>query len=226
MDDLLKAIYSQLVNSQLPKLETIQKVLNAHCIKHKPKGSKREVYYWKTGTRTAIDKAKLNAGQNSISFGAAVPSEHNAIIELLAKAAINEDYEVHVGRTEQRKSPGLKSLSMQLTGLDLGFSPKAFNLIKEIDLLILKSNNIQAAVEVVTTHSTFNKAINDRFRNLLELVPNLNVPMVALVPDENYNTAMDELRTPANVGIGLPAKVKLVRLSHLSVKNILDRILN
>jgi len=225
MDDLLIAIYSQLVNSQLPKLETIQKVLNVNCEKNKPRGSKREVYIWKPGKKTAIDLARIRAQQNALFLETAFPSEHNAIIELLATAAINKNYDVHVGKTEQRKIRNLKDISLQLTGLDLGFSRDTFDLIKEIDLLILKNNNIQAAVEVVITLSTFNKAINDRFRNLLEIAPNLKIPLAAIVKDDDYMAALDVLRTPANVSIGLPAKVKLLRLSQLNTKDPLESIL-
>ncbi|MCF7809685.1 hypothetical protein K9N50_01715 [bacterium] len=225
MDDLLKAVYSQLVNSQLPKLETIQKVLNTYCIKQKSKISKRDEYIWKTGKQTSIDVARLLTKQNHLDLGAGFTDDHNAIIEAIAVSAIDQGFNVHVGKTEQRKSSSLKDLSIQLTGLELGLPPVSFKLIKEIDLLILKDNHIQAAIEVVMTLSTFNKAINDRFRNLIEVVSNWNYPLITIVKDEDYENAMKELRTPANLNAKLPDKVKVLRLSQLSMENPLQLIL-
>ncbi|NQU06381.1 MAG: hypothetical protein HQ568_09835 [Calditrichaeota bacterium] len=225
MDDLLKAVYSQLVNSQLPKLETIQKILNTYCIKRKSKVTKREEYIWKTGKKSDIDIARVRASQNHLDLDAGFNDDHNTIIEVLASSALDQGFDVHAGKTEQRKSPALKELSVLLTGLELGLPPVTFKLIKEIDLLILKDNHIQAAIEVVMTLSTFNKAINDRFRNLLEVVSNWNYPLITIVRDEDYKNAMKELRTPANLNAKLPDKVRVLKLSQLSMKNPLQLIL-
>ncbi len=100
--------------------------------------------------------------------------------------------------------------------MELGLTPEAFSIIQEIDLLILKDMNIIAAIEVTTTISTMNKALNDRYRNLLALVPNLNINCFIVMKDEDYNHARNELHTPANQQSGLAQKVELVKLSQLS----------
>ena len=163
--------------------------------------------------------------QTSLTFEAPLAADHNGLIIMLARQAIEQGYEVHAGRTEQRRSPTLKDLSLPHPEFEVGLSPDTFDMIKEIDLLILKNKNIRSAVEIVITLSTLNKAINDRFRNLLHLAPNLNIPLVAVVKDEDYQAAMDELRSPVNKSEGLPEKVKIVKLSQLSATNSLGLIL-
>ena len=225
LDDLLKVIYTNLVNSQLPQMASIEKVLTRYCRKVRKKGEKRDVYVWSPGKLTPLEAERVKQLQASLPFDTPITADHNGIIIVLARQAIERDYDVHVGRTEQRKSPILKNLSSPLTGFELGLSPATFDLIKEIDLLILKNNNIQAAVEVVITLSTFNKAINDRFRNLLQVAPNLNIPLTAIVRDEDFDAAEKELRTPANKSAGLTERVRVIRLSNMSGTELITALL-
>lgn len=222
MDDLLITVYSQLVNSKLPRIETIQKVLTTYCQKKKVKGTKRDVYTWKPGRKSSVEIARIKARQNSLAFDSVMPADHNAIIEVVASSAFARDLDVHIGKTEQRKSPALRDMSLNLTGLELGLTPEAFKVIQEIDLLILEGRSIVTAIEVTTTISTMNKALNDRYRNLLTLVPNLKVDCFIVIKDEDYNQAYNELHTPANLQSGLSDKVELVKLSQLNSQNVTD----
>jgi len=225
IDELLQVIYTNLINSQLPQMKSIEKVLSRYCKKlPPPKGSKREVYVWSPSKLSPIEEERVRQLQTSLAFEA-LPADHNGLIIMMAKQAIDSGFTVHAGRTEQHRSPSLKELSKQYSGFEIGLSPDTFDVIKEIDLLILKNNNIQAAVEVVLTLSTLNKALNDRFRNLLHLAPNLSVPLVAVVKDEDFQAAFDELRTPISLREGLPDKVKLIKLSELSSVDSLTLIM-
>jgi len=140
--------------------------------------------------------------------------------------AIHDGYIVHIGQTEQRKSKELASLSRKLSGLELGLSPETFAHIKEIDLLILKGNTIMAAVEVATSLSTFNKAINDRFRNLITIAPNLITSLFVVVLDDDYSKAFDELHTPANIQYGFNIKIKLIRTSEVEENEFISKLIN
>jgi DNA modification methylase/DNA-directed RNA polymerase subunit RPC12/RpoP len=225
LDDLLKVIYTNLVNSQLPQMANIEKVLKRYCKTKRQKGAKRDVYVWSPSKLSPIEEERVRLLQTALIFEAPLAADHNGLIIMLARQAIAQGYDVHAGCTEQRRSPTLKDLSLQHPEFEVGLSPDTFDLIKEIDLLILKNKNIRAAVEIVITLSTLNKAINDRFRNLLHLAPNLNIPLVAVVKDDDYQAAIDELRTPVNRSEGLPEKVKVLRLSQLNATDSLKLFL-
>ncbi|MBM3326970.1 MAG: hypothetical protein FJY65_08335 [Calditrichaeota bacterium] len=225
MDELLQMVYSQLVNAQLPQIETIKEILDKYCHKKYSKNLLRDVYIWAPGKKSLIEKEIIKAQQNSLVGTKAVPQKHDDIILHLAREAVLKEFDVHAGKTEQRKSQLLRDLSLRITGAEVGLSPETFKYIREIDLLILQNNNIRAAVEVVMTISTLNKALNDRFRNLLHLAPNLNIPLVAVVRDEDYPAAVEELCTPINLEDGLPDKVRLVQLSQLSAVDSIEVLL-
>jgi hypothetical protein len=226
MDELLVAIYTQLVNSDRPQIGTIDKVVAKYCKKIRVKGQKRDIFVWNPSAKTPQDIEKILSAQTAIDLDVAVSEDHNTIIERIAHEALKIGLAVHVGKTEQKKSPKLRALSADLTGLELGLPPSAFRLIQEIDVLILKGNSILSAIEVATTISTFNKAINDRFRNLLSIVPNLAINLNVVVKDVDWDKAVSELYTRANVDAKLTTKVTLHRISEIwSAKNSLDIIL-
>ncbi len=225
LDELLVVIYSQLVNSYRPQMTTIGKVLNKYCKKTKVKGHKRELYVWNPKAKTPEEIERVLAAQTALDLAALVVSDHDSIIKIISEFAIKAGYNVHIGETEQRKSPKLEAISVKLTGLELGLSPETFRLIKEIDTIILKGfNNMLAAVEVATTISTFNKAVNDRFRNLLTIAPNLDVKLNAVVSDNDFDKAYKELYTPANVKSGLAKKVNLIKISELNTQDFLRKV--
>ena len=221
IDELLEVIYRNLVNSHRPQLSTIGAVLSKYCLKKKMKGHKREVFIWKPMAMTPQDIKTTLEKQLTLHFPGSFPRDHNDIIRYIAQRCIASGFDVHVGETEQRKSPELKKLSAKLSGLELGLPPDAFSVIKEIDLLILKGATILAAIEVTTTISTLNKAINDRFRNLLVIAPNLKIPLVVIINESDRSRAQKELGTPANLKTGLAKGVKLVPVDQLASENIL-----
>ncbi|MBW1728582.1 MAG: hypothetical protein JRJ62_13630 [Deltaproteobacteria bacterium] len=225
LDDLLVVIYSQLVNSYRPQMSTIDKVLSKYCKKIKRKGQRRELYVWDPKRKTPDEIKRVLETQLPLTLDLSAPADHNTIIATLCRLAANRGLFVHVGETEQKKSPMLAAISIPLTGLELGLPPKAFRLIKEIDLIILKDSTMLAAIEVATTISTFNKAVNDRFRNLVAVAPNLNVAMNVLVKPEDFHRAHDELYTPANVRTGFAGKVNLYTISKIDEEDFFDDIM-
>jgi hypothetical protein len=225
LDELLVVIYSQLVNSYRPQMSTIGQVLSKYCRRIRPKGKKRDLYVWDPKRKTPAEIQSILSTQLPLTFGTSVPSDHNTIIAIIAQLVTSRGYAVHIGETEQRKSPLLAAMSVQLTGLELGISQDAFRLIKEIDLIILKGSTMLAAVEVATSISTFNKAVNDRFRNLVTIAPNLIISLNVVVPPEDFAQARAELYTPANRKGGFASKVMLWRVPEIDEKETIDRIL-
>ena len=224
-DELLIVIYSQLVNSYRPQMSTIDKVLSKYCKRIKRKGQSRELFVWDPKKKTPEQVKAILAAQLPLTLDSAIPADHNAIIATLCQMATARNLSIHVGQTEQRKSPLLAAMSVALTGLELGLSPRAFRLIKEIDLIILKGTTMLAAVEVATSISTFNKAINDRFRNLVTIAPNLNITLSAVVMPQDFAQARDELYTPANISAGLSSKTKLYKIGDVDEESFLDKII-
>jgi hypothetical protein len=180
LDELLQIIYSNLVNAHRPQMSTIANVLNKYCRKIKTKASKRELYVWNPQSKTPEQIATSLATQTNLLLESTT-LDHNEIIAKVGNMALAKEFQIHIGLTEQKKSGKMASLSVSLSGLELGFSPEVFKTIREIDLIILQGNNISVALEVATTISTFNKAINDRFRNLLVIAPNLNIRLGVIV---------------------------------------------
>jgi len=226
IDDLLTVVYTKLVNAQMPQIANIDNVLSKYCKKVKIKGEKREHYVWSPGKVSPRTELRIRSMQSELGFEVPIALDHNGIITILARQAIERNYDVHVGKTEQRKSPTLADLSLKLSGFELGLSPDTFEVIKEIDLIVLKNNNVQAAIEVVTTLSTLNKAINDRFRNLLSIAPNLIIPLYVVVKDDDVSAALSELNKPANVESGLAGKVKIVKISEFSSPDVISKFVN
>ncbi len=225
IDDLLVVIYSQLVNSYRPQMSTIDKVLTRYCKKVKRKGQKRELYVWDHKKKTPDEIKRILESQLPLSLDLSAPSDHNTIIATICQMATNRGLTVHVGETEQRKSPLLAAVSVALSGLELGLPLKAYRAIKEIDLIILKESTMLAAVEVATSISTFNKAVNDRFRNLITIVPNLRITLSILVRPEDFAQAHSELYTPANTKTGLSAKVNLIKIGDIDEGNFMGKII-
>jgi hypothetical protein len=226
LDNVLIAVYEQLVNSQRPNVETINNVLTRICDRvNLPGDSGRKGFALRSRPK---ERGGLKPKSRDIQLslygeGRVVgPIEHNEIIRLIAKHALAIGYEVHVGETEQGKSSDLQGISTpMLSNVAFGIPDSAFGTIKEIDLLVLKGQNIMAAFEVATTIETANKAINDRYRNLFAaLNPAFRIRCHIIVKDEHYSKAEQILYTVANANDGLSDRVRIVKASALTTGNI------
>lgn len=209
-DELLFFIFTKLINSQRPGMEVVQNVMKRCCERIPKKGGQRDVYMWKT----SVPKPAAKLENNQYDVFDASETGHNEIIGKLAEEYRRQGYSVHIGRTEVRKVKRLGEMSVELDSYQLGIPSEGYDIIKEIDLLVLKNKTIIKAVEVVTTLSTLNKAINDRFRNLLSIAPNLNFDLEIHLFNKDMDKASKELNTPANVETGLNKKVKLIPISY------------
>jgi len=225
LDDLLNLIYTTLVNSQRPGIETIHKVLNRIAERGEMAGQKRPVYYLTKRTIREVEQSKESADviQRALFDEDVLLSQldHNEIITRLMQHVTLRGYAVHVGETEQIKESAFRGVSVPMASAsEFGLPPVVFDTVKQIDLLALKGYTIVAAFEVATTVETANKAINDRYRNLFASAPNLNIRAFVIVRDADYKKAQEILYTPANALESLIQKVKIVRLSQLTPKGM------
>lgn len=207
LDELLFFIFTKLVNSKRPSEEAVKRTISRCCIKESRGKRKRDIYMWKRVVEKPIE---VNNNQIEIFEGEVV--DHNRIIEKLARGFIKEGYRVRIGDTEVRKDAELREISTKYEGMDLGIPPDDFRILKEIDLLVIKGNKIYNAIEVVTTFSTFNNAVNDRFRNLLAVIPNYKFGLEVYVCKSFIEKASKVLNSTANVKIGLN---KMITLSSI-----------
>lgn len=216
LDELIALIYTNLVNAHRPHIETIEKVLAKYCRKTRIKGQKREHYQWKSGVRSPLEIQREKDKQTFLLSDQPISFSHNGIILRIAEQARDRGLNTHAGATEQRRNGSLRNASLELSHFSLGVPKKAFDIIRQIDILILQEYTVLAAIEVVTSLGTLSKAVNDRFRNLLRVIPNLNFGLFILVKDEDFSTAYEEINSPANQRDGLAKQIKLVKLSSVT----------
>jgi len=215
-DDLLSKVYTILVNAHRPQLETIDRVLAKYCRKIKIKGKKREHYQWKTGVPSPLKIQQIKDQQIKLSGDQAISLSHNGIILRIAQQARLMGLYAHIGATERKRNGSLNEISLDISHFELGVPERAFKIIRQIDLIILKELAILSAIEVVTSIETLSKAINDRFRNLLSVIPNLNFDLYVVVKDEDFQTALREINSPANQKDGLANRIQLVKIGDIA----------
>jgi DNA modification methylase len=221
LDEILCAIYAQLVNSYRPGVPAITKVLDRNCTRIVLPGYPHRQGFTLKATRPVVSKVKppTIAEQKSL-FGEpilATSLNHDQIITLLHSYAKKKGYDVHIGEMEQKKDPELKKISrLMISSQEFGLPFEVFKTITEIDVLLLKGSTITHAFEIATTVETANKAINDRYRNLFAASPNLLVKTYVVVRDKDFSKAYSQVFSKANVEDGISEKVKIVRLSELT----------
>lgn len=221
LDEILTAIYTQLVNSHRPGVTAIGRVLDRLCNRVTLPGSPHRQGFALKAVLPAVSEIKLPkiVEQKSL-FGDTVLATnltHDDVIVLIHSYASKMGYDVHIGNTEQDKNPQLKKISRQMpTPHEFGLPPDVFSTITEIDLLLLKGSLITHAIEVTTTVETANKAINDRYRNLFVAVPTLLVKAYVVVKDKDFSKAHSIVFSKANIKDSISQKVKIIRLSELT----------
>jgi putative DNA methylase len=221
LDEILSYVYAKLVNSYRPGIPAINKVLDKICTKIPLPGyPHRQGFALKsTEPRVSTIKQPKTVEQKAL-FGEPVLAtslSHDQIIALIYSYAKKRGYDVHIGESEQRKNPELKTVSRPMfSGEEFGLSPEVFRTIVEIDMLLLRGTATTHAFEIATTVETANKAINDRYRNLFAAYPNLLVKTYLVVKDKDFNKAHAQVFSKANVQDGISQKIRLVRLSELT----------
>ncbi len=213
-DEILNLIYTQLVNSHRPGVESINSVLTEYCESVTIKGKKG---YILKPERPDVDPT-VQLGFLGTQTLVNQNLSHNEIIMLLAKYAFNLGYQVHVGQTEQRKEAKLRDIGVSMDiKEEWGIAhEQAFDNIKEIDLLIVQGQEIPAAFEVATTIETADKAINNRFRDLFTILPNTKIRAFVVVRDEDFDKGVKIACSAANVQQGISERVRIIKISHLT----------
>ncbi|MBI4725673.1 hypothetical protein HY768_00345 [candidate division TA06 bacterium] len=231
LDDILVNIYSTLVNSHRPGIQAINEILDKFCDPVQLKrGEKRKGnrYRLKSELPASTEIKTVEAKIQTTIFGddeITANIGHNDAIAFLAKYAARLGYDIHVGETEQRKLPNFRDISHQmLSAVDYGINPKAFDIIKEIDLLWMKGKKIIAAFEVATSIDTADKAINVRYRNLFASMPGLEIKTFVIVRDKDYKKAEEKLYTPVNLQDGICDKIKIIKISEMTFENIEKKV--
>ena len=223
-DEILGRVYSQLINSNAAEYYEIDRVLRRACRLAKPTGKGREVYVLRDIPKEQLAFAGLLAeADDEVEPDTATrrESEHDLVIEELAKAGARQQYGVHIGRPEQNKYALFRRWSRPMVrAQEFGILPEAFDRIVNIDVLWLKDRNIVYAFEVEKS-TTIDSAIT-RFRELFAGVPNLRVQAQIAVPDDRQGEVERKLGSPANRRDGLTERVRYILFSDILGKKGTD----
>jgi hypothetical protein len=169
-------------------------------------------------------QVKLKAGDKSVSTIISVPeaeeaakaissespdevSEHTSIqFELLTLGAAM-GFDVWVAKNDRKKKANgtlLGSMPRMLNELPAQFNVPAQKIIELIDVLWLEKKTIVAAFEIEHTTSIYSGLL--RMSDLLALVPNLNIKLYIVAPDERREKVETEVLRPTFSVLSTPLK--------------------
>jgi len=231
-DDILNAIYENLINSNMAEAREIQQVLSSiaklmpisqAAAGKVPKGKAgRKV--WKL--KEDIEREKLFAELGAdveYRLNTTEESEHDLAIARLVEMAGLRKLKAHIGRTEQMKYAEFRQMSSDLPQRVKGMPKAARDIIEQIDVLWHNGGKgIVAAFEVERT-TTITSGI-DRFRNLLTAAPESEVELYLVVPKSRGNEVRNKLGSPANRKDGLHKKIGYIYLEDLKIRNAVTAI--
>ncbi len=220
MDEILGAVFTNLINSNAAEYEEITRVLNRIAEKAdernwqlKEMGSlaQRKVLEWIEGKR--IKEEEIGSREEKTEE----ESLHDLMIEQIVELGEREGYDSHIGQTEQRKYVKFRKMSIPMgNASQFGLSNIAFDRIKEIDVLWIKGNTIIAAFEIEKS-TTIDSGIA-RFRELFAATPNLNIQAYIVIPDKREKEAIKKIGSLANRKEGLHKKIKYLLFSDIKNK--------
>jgi SAM-dependent methyltransferase len=211
MDEILQVVYSRLINSNAAEYEEIVHVINRICIKVAGDGGKAVYQLKEERDRELLFKLPEEKVEE---YRYSEESDHDTIIEQLARIGKNRDYESHIGLTEQNKDRNFRELSIPMgSNVQFGLDQIAFNRIREIDLLWIKGISIMAAFEVEVSTS-IDSGIT-RFRELFAATPVLNIPAYIIIPDKREKEARNKIGSLANRREGITERVKYILFSDI-----------
>ena len=211
MDEILQVVYSRLINSNAAEYEEIVHVLNRICIKVSGEGGKAVYQLKEERDRELLFKLPKEKVEE---YRYSEESDHDTIIEQLARIGKNKGYESHIGLAEQNKDKNFRELSIPMgSNVQFGLNQIAFNRIREIDLLWIKGISIMAAFEVEKSTSVDSGII--RFRELFAATPVLNILAYIIIPDKRENEARGKIGSLANRREGITERVKYILFSDI-----------
>ena len=226
-DDILNAIYENLINSNMAEAREIQRVLNSiatlmpisQAAAGKVTKGKAGRKVWKL--KEDIEREELFAGMGAdvqYRLATSEESDHDLAIARLVEMAGLSKLKAHIGRTEQMKYAEFRQMSSDLPQRVQGMPKAARDIIEQIDVLWHNGGKgIVAAFEVERT-TTITSGI-DRFRNLLTAAPESEVELYLVVPKARGNEVRNKLGSPANRKDGLHRKIGYIYLEDLKIRN-------
>ncbi|MBI5332757.1 MAG: hypothetical protein HZB65_04240 [Candidatus Aenigmarchaeota archaeon] len=222
MDDILSAIFSNLINGNAAEYEEISRVLNRIA----EKKDDRNWQLKEIGSQAQqqilqfIEKReKPKIAQPHITGEKLTTEEsiHDLMIKQLVALGEDEGYSSHIGQTEQRKYVEFRKMSIPMgNNVQYGLNRQAFDIIREIDLLWLKGDTIVAAFEIEKS-TTIDSGIN-RFRNLFAATPNQNISAYIVIPDNREKETKNKIGSLANRKDNLHKKIKYLMFSGIKIK--------
>jgi len=226
-DDILNAIYENLINSNMAEAREIQQVLSSiatlmpisQAAAGKVSKGKAGRKVWKL--KEDIEREKLFAELGvdvQYRLATSEESDHDLAIARLVEMAGLRKLKAHIGRTEQMKYAEFRQMSSDLPQRVKGMPKSARDIIEQIDVLWHNGGKgIVAAFEVERT-TTITSGI-DRFRNLLTAAPESEVELYLVVPKSRGNEVRNKLGSPANRKDGLHKKIGYIYLEDLKIRN-------
>jgi 16S rRNA G966 N2-methylase RsmD len=226
-DDILNAIYENLINSNMAEAREIQQVLNSIAtlipISQAAAGNvskgKAGRKVWKL--KEDIDREKLFAELGAdvqYRLATSEESDHDLAIARLVEMAGFRKLKAHIGRTEQMKYAEFRKMSSDLPQRVQGMPKAARDIIEQIDVIWHNGGRgIVAAFEVERT-TTITSGI-DRFRNLLTTAPESEIELYLVVPKSRGNEVRNKLGSPANRKDGLHKKIGYIYLEDLDIRH-------
>jgi len=226
-DDILNAIYENLINSNMAEAREIQQVLSSiatlmpisQAAAGKVSKGKAGRKVWKL--KEDIEREKLFAELGvdvEYRLNTTEESEHDLAIARLVEMAGLRKLKAHIGRTEQMKYAEFRQMSSDLPQRVKGMPKAARDIIEQIDVLWHNGGKgIVAAFEVERT-TTITSGI-DRFRNLLTAAPGSEIELYLVVPKSRGNEVRNKLGSPANRKDGLHKKIGYIYLEDLKIRN-------
>jgi 16S rRNA G966 N2-methylase RsmD len=226
-DDILNAIYENLINSNMAEAREIQQVLSSiaklmpisQAAAGKVTKGKGERKVWKL--KEDIEREQLFAELGAdvqYRLATSEESDHDLAIARLVEMAGYRNLKAHIGRTEQMKYAEFRQMSSDLPQRVQGMPKAAREIIEQIDVIWHNGGRgIVAAFEVERT-TTITSGI-DRFRNLLTAAPESEVELYLVVPKSRGDEVRSKLGSPANRKDGLHKKIGYTYLEDLDIRH-------
>ncbi|MEO0118546.1 MAG: DNA methyltransferase [candidate division WOR-3 bacterium] len=220
MDEILNAVYSRLINSNAPEYGEISRVLT-RIATLRPDNKRYWVLKEDLARQMLLKTIEEKISEKDEKMKEM--SEHDLIIWRLLDLGEYKGYGCHVGLKEQNNMVEFKKRSESMVNnVQYGMDKYGFDIVRQIDVLWLKGNQIVAAFEVEKS-TTIDSGIN-RFRNLFAVQPNSTISCFIVVPDKRENEAIRKLNSPANKKEGISERVKILKFSDLKLRRPIEEV--
>jgi hypothetical protein len=173
-------------------------------------------------TTTEEETAPLGEQQASATKEA---TAHTEIQWLLAKLGSDMGLDVWVAKNDRGKSINgqtFTGLAKLKNSLQLRFEPAVNKTIELIDVLWLQGNVILAAFEVESTTSVYSGLL--RMSDLISMLPNLNIPLFIVAPDDRREKVFSEVNRPTFSKLPTPMNEMCKFISFSALRGKLQQL--